>query len=76
MLEQSSYELPKWHETTNPENSRTYHFSDGTLLTLQSVKRLAVGKSGTHRVECHDGAKYIVAPKWNWISLELKEWSF
>ena len=57
-----------------PENSRTYHYQDGTKVMFNDVTAVEVTKSGFHKLDAN--GKFIVAPGWRYISLDTKEWAF
>jgi hypothetical protein len=61
---------------TPPERSRTYGFVDGGELTVKNVCKVGVRPSGDHRLETTDGKKYIVKGRWNYIILDIDEWTF
>lgn len=58
------------------EKSRTYFFADGTSKEFANVVALDVTKSGFHKLETADGSKFIVAPGWRYIALNVAAWSF
>jgi hypothetical protein len=58
-----------------PERSRTYHYADGRTLAMKDVRALCVRPSGTHRLETADGRKWIVAPGWVAIELDVDDWT-
>jgi hypothetical protein len=62
-------------QTVTGEKSRTYFFPGGPLR-IESVVKLCVRDSGTHRIETADGKKYIVASGWSAIEIEADAWSF
>lgn len=68
-------DLGEWKEVSNGEASRTYVFPSGEI-TIQDVSRVLVRPSGSHRLECKNGDKYIVSAGWLAISVSAKEWSF
>lgn len=66
---------PEFTELTPAEKSRKYHFGSG-VTEIQDVCRIAVSKSGTHRLETADGKKHIVPSGWLRIELEVEDWTF
>lgn len=60
---------------TTPEKSRRYVYADGTSKEFVNVTMVEPTKSGFHKLEA-DGGKYIVAPGWRYIVLDVAEWSF
>lgn len=66
---------PDFVKLDAPERLRTYHFPNGTV-SFAEVTKVAVGKSGTHRLETADGKKHIVNSGWLSITLDMDEWSF
>lgn len=62
-------------ELKPPEHKRTYHYADGFTLTFYNVTMVEVTKSGFHKIESDDG-KFIVAPGWRWIALDVDAWTF
>jgi hypothetical protein len=58
------------------EKERTYHYPDGSSKTFINIAFVGVTKSGFHRLEADDGCKFIVAPGWRFISLNVEEWTF
>lgn len=62
-------------ELNPPERSRTYVFAEKKLKFID-VRKIQVSESGHHRLETADGKKYIVAPKWLAIELDVDEWTF
>src|SRR5687768_11980239 len=73
-------ELPRFVELNPPERSRTYIFAmdDNTVGTfrIENVVKIAISKSGTHRLEDSDGYKFIVPTGWIGIELDVDEWTF
>jgi hypothetical protein len=65
-----------WTELSPPERKRTYVFPGGQKLELTDVVRIEVRESGKHRLECADGSRYIVAPEWLYIVLDVDDWTF
>lgn len=55
------------------EQTRVYHFSDGSTLTIENPLKLNVSKSGGHRLFDANNKCYYVAPKWNYIDWLVKE---
>jgi hypothetical protein len=62
-------------QLTTPEKTRTYFYQDGTKVDFKNVTFVAVTKSGFHKLEA-DGGKYIVAPGWRYIALDVEAWTF
>lgn len=62
----------EWTEVN--EEARRYIFPNGEIV-LADVKRLCVRPSGTHRVETGDGKKWVVAPGWLAVEIEVEHWS-
>lgn len=58
-----------------PERWRQYSFGNGMTIEIPEVIKLAVSQSGTHYLEDAKGRKYIVAPKWLAIEIDVDEWS-
>lgn len=58
------------------ERKRTYHYPDGSTEGFAAVTAVGVTKSGYHKLETIDSNKYIVAPGWRFISLDMDTWSF
>lgn len=58
------------------ERKRTYHYADGSVEGFADVTAVGVTKSGFHKLETIDSNKYIVAPGWRYISLDMDAWSF
>ncbi len=65
-----------FREVDKGEKSRTYIFSDEKKLKFENVARVAVSKSGTHRLELEDGSKFIVNNDWLTILIDAEDWSF
>ena len=65
---------PSFTDIAPPERGRRYVFPDGCDAVFTNVHRLAVGKSGTHRLECDQG-HIIVAPGWRYIELDIDDWT-
>lgn len=61
------------------EQSRVYIYAkDGNTveLAVENIVKFAVGKSGTHRLEDRAGNKYIMAPGWLAISIDMEgDWT-
>lgn len=57
------------------ERSGTYHYADGGISRFSNVSAVGVTKSGFHKLEAN-GGKYIVAPGWRYITLDMKDWTF
>lgn len=66
---------PEFTKLDPPERKRTYHFP-GRSLTVENVSAICVRPSGTHRLETADGKKFIVAPGWLMIELDMDAWTF
>lgn len=58
-----------------PERKRTYHFADGRILAIENVSAICVRPSGSHRLETVEGQKWIVAPGWVAIELDIDKWT-
>lgn len=65
---------PEMTKLEPSENSRTYHFPNGTFK-IENVHALAVSESGTHRLETGDGRKWIVPVGWMAIEIDAAEWT-
>ena len=59
-----------------PEKKRTYLFPGGEKLEFEQVAAVCVRPSGSHRLETASGKKYIVAPGWLAIELDMEHWTF
>lgn len=59
-----------------PERARTYYWADKNTLALKDVTAVEVTRSGFHKIDCADGQKYIVAPGWLYIGLDMDAWTF
>ena len=57
------------------KQSRIYHFPGGETVKVHGIVGLCVSKSGFHLLNGDGGAKYIVAPGWLYVELDMKEWS-
>lgn len=66
---------PKFTKLKAPQR-RIYVYPDGFKADFFGVNAVAVSESGTHRLECKDGRKFIVAPGWKYIELFMKDWTF
>lgn len=66
---------PVLTELSPPERRRAYVFEKRTI-EFRDVRRIAVSASGYHRLETGDGKKYIVAPGWLMIELDVDDWTF
>lgn len=63
-------------ELVHPETYRKYTFPGDEVVELKDVVRIAVSKSGTHRLETADGKKHIVPTGWLHIEFEATAWTF
>jgi hypothetical protein len=61
-------------QLTPSEARREYFYADGTSITFSGVTALEVTKSGFHKLEA-DGGKFIVAPGWRYVALDVAAWS-
>jgi hypothetical protein len=66
--------VPNFQTVNN--RAREYFYPDGSSARFENVISVAVSERGTHRLNLADGDKIIVAPKWNYIRLDMDEWSF
>jgi hypothetical protein len=62
-------------ELKPPERSRTYIYVDRDLV-ITDVTRICIRPSGSHRLETVNGMKYIVAPGWIAIKIDVDSWTF
>lgn len=62
-------------ELNPPERKRTYYFPSGPSLTVNDVTHIEVRQSGKHRLQCKNGDKVFVAPNWNYIIVDVDEWT-
>ena len=67
--------IPTFTDLNPQERSRTYHFPAGEVICIPNVSRLAVGKSGTHRLETSTGKKYIIPTGWLALEIDVDSWS-
>lgn len=67
--------MPEFNTLKFPERVRRYHFV-GYTVVLYDVRRIAVSKSGTHRLETGDGKKHIIPTGWFHIEFEAADWTF
>jgi hypothetical protein len=58
------------------ERERTYHYSDGGKVSIKNVACISVSDSGHHRITTKDDTKYIIAPGWRYVELDMDEWTF
>ena len=58
------------------EKNRTYCWPSGELLDCGGVISIKVSESGIHYLNCADGRKMIVRPTWDYIRLDIDEWTF
>ena len=58
------------------ERHRIYHYADGTKQMFDDVVEIGVTKSGFHKLTTGDRSKFIVAPGWRHISLDVDDWTF
>lgn len=59
-----------------PEAIRQYVYSDGSTIEFKNVTAVGITKSGFHKLETKANEKFIVAPNWRYIKLDMKEWTF
>jgi hypothetical protein len=64
----------KFNVISPPEKSRTYIFPAGSITVL-GVSGVCVRPSGTHRLECSDGARWIIPAGWLGIKLDIADWT-
>lgn len=57
------------------EQNRTYVYSNGFKYKIEGVTEINISKSGHHRINCLNGEKFLVAPGWIVIELEMDHWS-
>lgn len=69
----------KWTEFNPPEKQRTYVWilpsGETHEVTFRNVKRIEFRDSGTHRIETEDGDKVFVKDGWDYVILEIDEWT-
>ena len=58
-----------------PERWRRYQFGNGITKEIRDVVKLAVSDSGNHYLEDAKGRKYIIAPDWLTIEIDVDDWS-
>ena len=56
------------------EQSRIYHYPDGGTFRMDNVVGFAAPRT-THRLETADGRKWVVAPGWRVIEINVSTWS-
>lgn len=59
-----------------PEAYRQYFYADGSTIKFVDVVAVGVTKSGFHKLETLANEKFIVAPDWRYMKLDMKEWTF
>lgn len=68
------------HKLEPKERSRTYHYfsnqDDDFDLCFENVVAVEVTEHGFHKLETEDGGKWIVAPGWKYIYLDVDSWTF
>jgi hypothetical protein len=64
----------KWTEFNPPERKRTYHFPTSNV-SFVNVRRIEFRESGKHRIETADGRKALVNTGWDWIELDIDDWT-
>jgi len=58
------------------EQDRTYVFPDGECIPIRGVTEINVSKSGTHRLNDSNGAKWVIRNSWLAIRFHAKDWTF
>ena len=58
------------------EAERVYIYENGFKLIIKEVTEVSVSPSGNHRLETLSGKKYVIAPKWIAIELDVESWTF
>jgi hypothetical protein len=61
-------------ELDKGEKSRTYVFPQGEV-TIMDVARICFRPSGSHRLECTNGTKYVIPAGFLAIKVEADQWS-
>jgi hypothetical protein len=58
------------------EAKRIYHYPDGSKSEFNDITEVGVTKSGFHKLTSESQGKFIVAPGWRYIELDVAEWTF
>jgi hypothetical protein len=57
------------------EETRTYHFPDGSTYTVDKPSKIYIKESGSHKIIDKNGLNHYVRPGWNAFTFE-GEYSF
>jgi len=74
MTEQNNNANINWTIIDPPERSRTYVFPHSTL-SVEGVCKLEVRSSGKHRLETVSGEKFFVNTGWDYIEIDVDNWT-